>query len=60
MKNGFAINISEVDNYEEEILYMYHYFIGKLIYLTYNTRPCITFTIGQLSKYNADPQKSYL
>lgn len=34
--------------------------ISKLIYLVYGIRPDIAFTVGQLSKHNADPKKGHL
>lgn len=60
MKTGSSINMSDPKDYEEVNLHTYQCLIRKLIYLAYNTRPDIAFTVGQLSRYNADPKKGHL
>lgn len=52
--------MSDIDAYEEEDLRTDQQLMDKLIYLACGTRPDIAFAVGQLSKHNADPQKSYL
>lgn len=60
MKTSFSIKMIEFNNYKKVELQLYQYFIGKLIYFTYGTRPNIAFVIGQLSKYNSDLRKRHL
>lgn len=52
--------MAEPEDYEKADLCIYQQLIGKLIYLTYKTRPDITFIVGQLNRHNANPQKSHL
>ena len=59
IKTGSAIDISDVNAYKEKDLYTYQQLIGKLMYLACKTRPDIAFAIGQLSRHNADPQRSH-
>lgn len=60
IKASFVIDMTETDAYKEEDLHTYQRLIEKLIYLACRIRPDIAFAIGELSKYNADPQKSHL
>ena len=60
MKAGSAIEIIKHDNYENTEIKPYQHLIGKLIYLACSTRPDIAFIVGLLSRYNANPKKSYL
>ena len=59
IKARSAINMSDVDAYEEEDLHTYQQLIAKLIYLTCGTRPDIAFAICQLSRHNADPRRGH-
>lgn len=60
MKTGSAIEITEPKDYKETDLRTYQQLIGKLMYLACGKRPDISFTVGQLSRYNADSRKSHL
>ena len=60
MKVGSAIEINDSEDYEETELREYQHLISKLMYLAYGTRSDITFMVGQLSRYNADPRKGHL
>lgn len=60
IKAGSAIDMSDVDAYEQENLHTYQRLIGKLMYLACGTRPDIAFAVGQLSKHNSDPQRGHL
>ena len=56
MKAGCFIDMQELKDYEEAKITPYQQLISKLMYLLYNIRPDISFIVGQLIKYNADPQ----
>lgn len=60
MKAGNFIDMQREDDYEEVNLKICQRLIGKLMYLSYGTRPNICFVIGQLSKPNADPRMGHL
>lgn len=60
MKAGCFIEMQEADDYEEVEIKTYQRLIGKLMYLSYGTRPDIAFAVGQLSKHNADPQAGHM
>lgn len=50
IKTWNFIDIHKVDNYKEANLKVYQQFIEKLMYLSYKTRPDITFIVGQLNR----------
>ena len=58
IKAGSSIEMSEPEDYKEVNLHMYQKLIEKLMYLSCGTRPDISFVVGQLSRYNADPRNS--
>lgn len=58
MKKASSINMSNTDIYKKEDLHIFQQLIRKLIYLIYNTKLNITFTIWQLNNHNANLQKS--
>lgn len=60
MKTGCFIKISEPGDYEEADIKPYQQLIGKLMYLSYGTRPDIAFAVGQLSKHNSDPKTDHM
>lgn len=46
MKKGYFIKILESGNYKKVDIKPYQCLIGKLMYLSYGTRPDITFAVG--------------
>lgn len=60
IKIGNFIEMSGKDDYKKVDLKTYQQLIGKLMYLSCNTRPDISFVVRQLSKQNADPRVRYL
>lgn len=48
IKTGFAIKMTEPEDYKEANLRIYRQLIGKLMYLVYGIRPDISFVVGQL------------
>lgn len=60
IKAGSSLIIDQVrDNVEIDMI-AYQCLIGKLLYLTYGTRPDIVFVMGQLNCYNSDPRVSHI
>lgn len=60
IKPGCFIEISKLHNYKKVDIKLYQYLIGKLMYLSYGTKPNIVFAIGELSKHNSDPRVGYM
>lgn len=60
MKASNFIEMQGEDDYKKVDLKVYQWLIGKLMYLSYGTRPDISFVVGQLSKQNADLRMGYL
>lgn len=60
MKAGSAIEINDLEDYEETELQKYQRFIGKFMHLAYRTRPDIAFMVDQLSTHIANPRKGHL
>lgn len=60
MKISFFIEIIKSDDYKKVELWFYQCFIGKLMYITYSTRPDIAFIVKEFSKYNANPENSHM
>lgn len=60
MKTGFVIEMTKPENHKKIDFHMYQQLIGKFMYLVYETRSDISFTIEQLSRHNADIRKSHL
>ena len=60
MKASSSIEMSDPEDYEKADLHTYQRLVGKLIYLSYGTRPDILFIVGQLSRHNADSKKRHL
>lgn len=60
MKTGCFIKMSEHDDDEEAEIKPYQRLIGKLIYLSCETRLDIAFAVGQLSKHNSDPRLGHM
>lgn len=56
MKTGSTLLLDQAKDYIQANLIIYQQLIGKLIYLTFVTRPNIAFVVYQLSRYNSDPQ----
>lgn len=52
--------MTDLEDYKKTELWVYQHLIGKFIYLASETKPNITFIIGQISKYSANPRKSHL
>ena len=47
--------LNQVADHQQVDVTAYQRRVGKLIYLSYGTRPNIAFVIGQLSRHNSDP-----
>lgn len=60
MKASNVIEINDTDDYKETNIKVYQRLVGKLIYLSFSTRPNISFAISQLSKRNTNPRVSHL
>lgn len=60
MKVGSSIERTESENYEKANFYTYQRLIKKLIYLLCNTRPDISFVVGQFNRHNIDLKKGHL
>ena len=60
MKTRYFINIQKSGNYKKAKIKPYLQLIGKLIYLLYGIKLDISFIVKKLSKYNIDPQISYI
>ena len=60
MKAGCFIEMSEPGDYEEVDIKPYQRLIGKLMFLSCDTRPDIAFAVGQLSKHNSDPRAGHM
>lgn len=56
MKAGNFIEMLKEGDYEETNIKAYQRLIDKLMYLSYGTRPDITFIVRQLSKQNSNPR----
>lgn len=56
IKADSIIEIIDANDYEETNIKVYQRLIGKLIYLSCNTRPDILFAMGQLNRQNIDPR----
>lgn len=54
------MEMSKFGDYEKGDIKLYQYLIGKFIYLLFGTRSNISFTVGQLNKYNSDPGIGYI
>lgn len=60
MKTNSAIEMTEPENYKKVDFHLYQQLLGKFMYLVYETRSDISFTIEQLSRHNTDVRKSHL
>ena len=60
MKARCFIDMQKKEDYKKAKIKPYWQLIDKLMYLSYSTRPNISFTIKQLSKHNADLQTSHI
>ena len=60
IKAGNFIEMQGKDDCKEVDLKVYQRLIGKLMYLSCETRPNISFVVGQLSKQNANPRMRHL
>lgn len=60
IKAGNFIEMQGEDDYKKVDLKVYQWLIGKLMYLSYRTRPDISFVVGQLSKRNVDLRMGHL
>ena len=60
MKAGSSVEMSDPKDYEEANLHTYQRLVGKLMYLSYGTKPDISFVIRQLSRHNANLRKRHL
>ncbi len=60
MKAGYFIEMLESSDYEEVDIKPFQRLIGKLIYLSFGTRPDIAFAVGQLSKHNSDLRAGHM
>ena len=54
VKAGSTLFLDQAGDHQQVDLTEYQHLIGKLIYLSYGTRPDITFVVGQLSRHNSD------
>lgn len=59
IKMGLSIKMLDLKDYKEANLYTYQRPIEKLMYLSYSTRPDISFVVEQLSRHNTDPRKRH-
>ena len=54
IKVGLLLILNQGRDHFPINMVVYQQLVGKLIYLTYETRPDIAFVIGQLSRYHSD------
>lgn len=59
MKADNFIKMQRKDNYKKINLKIYQWLIGKLMYLSCDTRSDISFVVELLSKQNADPRMGH-
>ena len=56
VKAGSTFVQDQAENHQQVDLTIYQRLVGKLMYLSCGTCPDIAFVVGQLSRYNSDPQ----
>lgn len=55
IKAGSTLFLDQAGDHKQVDLTTYQGLIGKLMYLSYGTRPDIVFMVGQPSHHNSDP-----
>ena len=60
VKAGSTLLLDQAGDHQQADLTAYQCLIGKLMYLSWATRPDIAFVVGQLSCHNSDPQTGHL
>ena len=60
VKVGSTLILDQAEDYQQVDLTAYQRLVDKLMYLSFGTRPDITFIVRQLICHNSNPQAEYL